>query len=210
MQTMDLERRVIGLVDGDEVPFDRLIFTLPLCLLPQWVPDLPSAVADACRRLSYQGIFNVNIGVKRPSLSTMHWVYFYEDEFPFHRLSFPGNFSPHNVPEGRSSVSTEVAFSPHRPLEREHAIERTITALQTAGIIDPDDELELTLAEEIEPAYVIYDLEHRSNVATVRGWLAEQGVQTAGRFGEWQYFNMDHSMKSGKTAAEAILAYDRG
>jgi hypothetical protein len=30
-----------------------------------------------------------------------------------------------------------------------------------------------------------------------------------GRFGEWQYFNMDHSMRSGKTAAEEILATRR-
>jgi hypothetical protein len=26
-----------------------------------------------------------------------------------------------------------------------------------------------------------------------------------GRFGEWQYFGMDHSIRSGKTVAEEIL-----
>jgi UDP-galactopyranose mutase len=206
MRRIDLTRRVLALADGDEIPFDRLLLTLPLCSLPEWIAELPDAVETACRRLAYQGILNINIGVKRPSLSDKHWVYFYEDEFPFHRLSFPGNFSPHNVPEGRSSVSTEVAYSPHRQLDREGHVERTIAALQLAGILDPDDEIELVLAEEISPAYVIYDLEHRANVTLIRTWLREQGIWTAGRFGEWQYFNMDHSMKSGKTAAEAILA----
>jgi UDP-galactopyranose mutase len=61
-------------------------------------------------------------------------------------------------------------------------------------------------AEEILPAYVIYDLAHGKNVATIREWLRAQRIWTAGRFGEWQYFNMDHSMASGKAAAEAILA----
>jgi UDP-galactopyranose mutase len=157
----------------------------------------------------YQGIFNVNIGVGRPALSDKHWVYFYEDAFPFHRLSFPAAFSPHNVPEGKSSVSTEVAYSPHLPFDRELAIERTIDGLRLAGIVEPDDEVEVVSAEEIAPAYVIYDLDHAANTALIRSWLEEQGVWTAGRFGEWGYLNMDHSMRSGRRAAEAVLARQR-
>ena len=85
-------------------------------------------------------------------------------------------------------------------------LERTITSLRSAGILDGEDEIELVHAEEILPAYVIYDLAHGRNVATIRDWLLEQRIWTAGRFGEWQYFNMDHSMASGKRAAESILA----
>ena len=54
-------------------------------------------------------------------------------------------------------------------------------------------------------AYVIYDLDHAKNIAILRAWLREHGIWNVGRFGEWQYFNMDHSMRSGKTAAEEIL-----
>ena len=206
MAGIDVGRRVIRLVDGDELAFDRLVFTLPLCFLPRWFDDLPAAVADACAGLEYQGIFNVNLGVDRDVLSDKHWIYFYEDAFPYHRLSFPANFSPRNVPDGKSSVSTEVAYSRHRPLERDTMVERTIESLRTAGILARDDEIELVHAEEILPAYVIYDLAHGRNVATIREWLREQRIWTAGRFGEWQYLNMDHSMASGKAAAEAILA----
>jgi protoporphyrinogen oxidase len=206
MTAVDLGRRVISVADGDEVPFDRLIFTLPLCFLPRWFDDLPAAVEDACAGLEYQGIFNINLGVDRAVLSDKHWIYFYEDTFPYHRLSFPGNFSPRNVPEGKSAISTEVAYSRHRPLDRESLLDRTIASLRSARILDDDDEVEVIDAEEILPAYVIYDLAHGRNVRTIRAWLEEQRIWTAGRFGEWQYFNMDHSMSSGKNAAEAILA----
>lgn len=206
MSSIDLRRRVIAFTDGDEIAFDRLVLTLPLCFLPRWVDDLPAEVADACGRLEYQGIFNVNIGVDRPVLSDKHWVYFYEDEFPFHRLSFPANFSPRNVPEGKSSISTEVAYSRHRPLDEGRVLEQTIEALRAARVLDRDDEIELVQSQAILPAYVIYDVDHGRNVATIRSWLEEQRVWTAGRFGEWQYFNMDHSMKSGQLAARAILA----
>ncbi len=209
MTAVDLGRRVIRLADGDEVVFDRLVFTLPLCFLPRWFSDLPSPVERACAGLEYQGIFNVNLGIDRPVLSDKHWIYFYEDEFPYHRLSFPGNFSAQNVPEGKSSISTEVAYSRHRPLERDTLLDRTVASLRSARILDEADEIELVHAEEILPAYVIYDLAHGRNVATIRAWLEEQRIWTAGRFGEWQYFNMDHSMNSGKIAAEAVIADGR-
>jgi protoporphyrinogen oxidase len=206
MRHIDLRRRVISLADGDEVEFDGLVFTLPLCRVSEWFEGVPAEVETASRNLEYQGIFNVNLGIDRPVLSDKHWIYFYEDEYPFHRLSFPGNFSPQNVPDGKSSISTEVAYSRHRPLERERLLEQTVEALRSAKILDPGDAIELVHAEEVLPAYVVYDLEHQRNVATIRSWLDEQRVWTAGRFGEWQYFNMDHSMKSGQTAADALLA----
>ena len=190
--------------DGERVTFDRMIYTLPLAQLPDVVEDLPESVRAACTGLRYQGIYCLNVGVDRPGISDKHWVYFYEDGFPFHRLSFPANFTPHNVPPGKSSISMEIAYSDTAPLDREHVVDRALEALVRAGILRPDDRVELVHAEEILPAYVIYDLDHAANVDLVRAWLAERGIVVAGRFGEWQYFNMDHAMSSGRQAAHVI------
>ena len=150
----------------------------------------------------------INLGIDR-RISDKHWVYFYEEPFPFHRLSFPANFSPGTVPPGKSSISTEVAFSRERPLDRDQAVERTSPPSGRPRSCTPDDRIELVHTEEILPAYVIYDLDHARNVGVIRAWLKEHGIWPVGRFGEWQYFNMDHSMRSGKTAAEEILARSR-
>ena len=203
---ISLEPRTVRFDDGSEVPFDKLIYTLPLPKVPELVRGVPETVVEACRGLRYQGIYCVNVGVDRPAVSDKHWVYFYEDRFPFHRLSFPGNFAPDTVPPGKSSIATEVAFSDEMPLAEDEAVEQTLAGLRAAGILRPDDRIDLVHTERIHPAYVIYDLAHGKNVETIRGWLESQGIWTAGRFGEWQYFNMDHSMRSGRRAAEAILA----
>jgi protoporphyrinogen oxidase len=199
------ERRVV-LTGGETILFDRLIYTLPLPALLALVPSLPPRVRAACEGLRYQGICCVTLGVDRERISDKHWVYFYEDGFPFHRLSFPANFSPHNVPPGKSSISTEIAYSEVRPLDRETVVEQTIDAMRTAGILRPDDRIELVHVQEIEPAYVIYDLAHATNVGIVRSWLAEHGVHTAGRFGEWHYFNMDQAMRSGLEVARSLAS----
>jgi protoporphyrinogen oxidase len=52
---------------------------------------------------------------------------------------------------------------------------------------------------------VIYDLDHSKNAGIIRSWLREHDIWSVGRFGEWQYFNMDHSMRSGRTAAKEIV-----
>lgn len=209
VQRIEVANRVVVFADGERVPFDRLIYTLPLSELGSLVPELPPSVRDACAALRYQGIYCLNIGVDRPSISDKHWVYFYEEGFPFHRLSFPGNFTPHNVPPGKSSISMEIAFSEWLPLDRDGVVEQAIAALTRSGILHPDDRIDIVHAQEICPAYVIYDLGHAASVATIRAWLSEQEILLAGRFGEWQYFNMDHAMQSGRDAALAAMRTPR-
>ena len=204
-EKIELPAKNVVFSDGEVVPFDQLIFSLPLPLVPKIITNVPPEVERACRDLKYQGIYCINLGIDRPDISDKHWVYFYEDPFPFHRLSFPATFSPDTVPPGKSSIATEVAFSKWRPLDRDTAVERTIEALKLAKILRPDDRIELVHTEEILPAYIIYDLDHAKNVGIIRAWLRENGIWNVGRFGEWQYFNMDHSMRSGKNAAEEIL-----
>jgi len=204
VERLEIGTRSIVFCDGERVGFDRMIYTLALSQLASLAPDLPPRVRAACGALRYQGICCVNLGIDRPNVSDKHWVYFYEDEFPFHRLSFPGNFTPHNVPPGKSSISMEIAYSDVRPLDRERVVGQAIVALTEAGVLHADDGVELVDAQEVLPAYVIYDLDHATNVEVIRSWLNEQGIVPAGRFGEWQYFNMDHAMKSGRDAARAV------
>jgi protoporphyrinogen oxidase len=206
LERIDLSARELAFADGDRVRFDRLIYTLPLAQVATLVPELPPRVRDACAALRYQGVYCLNLGIDRPDISDKHWVYFYEDGFPFHRLSFPANFTPHNVPPGKSSISMEIAFSTTRPLDRERALDDAVQALRTSGILHEDDTIELVQAEEIVPAYVIYNLDHAASLDIIRSWLAEHEILLAGRFGEWQYFNMDHAMASGRDAARALVA----
>jgi protoporphyrinogen oxidase len=207
---VELPQKQVVFADGEVVPFDLLLFSLPLPAIPNFCTGVPPEVERACRGLRFQGIYCINLGIDRPGISDKHWVYFYEDPFPFHRLSFPATFSPDTVPPGKSSIATEVAFSARRPLDRDTAVARTIEGLQLAKILRPDDRIDLVHTEEILPAYIIYDLQHAKNVEIIRAWLREHGIWSIGRFGEWQYFNMDHSMRSGKNAAEEILCRRRG
>jgi protoporphyrinogen oxidase len=206
LERIDAARRRLTFAGGETVDYERAIYTLPLNALPKLVSNLPPRVQAACSGLRNQGILCISLGIDRPHLSDYHWIYYYEDGFPFHRLSFPGNFSPANVPPGKSSISLEVAFPAGGTVDEEGLLEQTVAGLKLAHILGDEDRIDLVHMQAIEPAYVIYDLAHARNVEVIRSWLEAHGILLAGRFGQWQYANMDHAMRSGADAAHAILA----
>ena len=201
-------RKLVEFNGRDLVGYERLISTLPLPVAVDLIGDeAPADVRTAAANLMHNSIVCVNVGINRPDISPYHWLYFYEKEFIFHRISFPGNCSDQTCPPGTSSVCCEIAFSKFRPLEvtgRTNIVERTIGDLVKARILRDDDEILATDVLSIKYAYVIYDLDHRRNVQTIHDYLLGQGIFPCGRFGEWEYFNMDHSIMSGKRTADRI------
>jgi hypothetical protein len=71
-------------------------------------------------------------------------------------------------------------------------------------VLRADDEILVSEIVRISPAYVIYTLDHEEAVATILSWLADQEIHTVGRFGEWQYFNMDDAIASGRDAVRSL------
>jgi protoporphyrinogen oxidase len=154
-------------------------------------------------------VHTVNIGLDGSTmgpLDSMHWIYFPEDRTIFHRASLPGNFSSHMVPEGCSSIQFEVSESVHHPCNRENLVEQCLTDLIRVGLLEDQDRKRVRMAHVVtmNPAYIIYDLKHRENIHTITTYLGRHGISSKGRFGEWEYLNMDQAILSGKRAAEEV------
>jgi protoporphyrinogen oxidase len=113
------------------------------------------------------------------------------------------NFSPGTTPPGRSSVLVEVTYRGRQP-DLEETKERVLHDLVEAELTKESDKVEVCDASSYRYAYVIYDLDHRKNVEAVHRYLRESRVIPIGRFGEWEYYNMDKAILSGKRAAESL------
>ena len=186
-----------------EAASEKIISSIPLPDLVGILHDPPEEVVKAAGSLVYNSLVCVNIGVKRPGIIDKHWLYFPEEEFVFNRMSFPMNFSEHTTPGGRSSILVEVT---HREasVDPEGIRDRVIEDLKKTGIITERDEIEVCDTSTFKYAYVIYDLDHRKNVGIVHDYLNSNGIIPVGRFGEWEYFNMDKAILSGRNAASSV------
>jgi protoporphyrinogen oxidase len=201
---VSLSKKCVEFSDGKKVFYEKLISTLPLPEITKCIENVPEEVRRASQELKHNSVYCVNLGIDREKISPYHYVYFYEPDFLFHRISFPMNLSSYTTPKGCSSVTTEISYSKSKKISKENIIERVVEDLIKAKILFPDDRIVVSDVADIRCAYVIYDLDHRKNVKKIHDFLRKHHIYPCGRFGEWEYFNMDHSIASGKKIAEEI------
>jgi UDP-galactopyranose mutase len=186
-----------------EIIAEKVLSSIPLPDLVDIFHNPPEEVVKAAGSLVYNSLVCVNIGIKTPGIIDKHWLYFPENELIFNRISFPMNFSEHTTPGDASSILVEVT---HRKtnVDLESIRDRVLEDLTKTGIIEEEDYIEVCDTSAFKYAYVIYDLNHAKNVGIIHDYLESVNVMPIGRFGEWEYFNMDKALISGKDAASRI------
>lgn len=201
-QSIDIEKRVVQFQDGSETTYRTLISSLPLNEFLQRLEPLPEEMKDAQARLRYVSVLNLNLGVGREGVSDYHWVYYPDPAYPFYRVGFLGNLSPHMVPPGTSSLSVEISYLPTDPPPLEEIRETTLAALVTCGILRADDEILVENAMWVKHAYVIYDQFRSRHLSQIIEFLRSHHIYPIGRYGRWEYTTMEEAILQGKAVAE--------
>ena len=127
--------------------------------------------------------WGVNFGINRPDISDKHWIYYPEKEYLFHRISFPMNFSSSLVPPGTSSITVEVAGSRHKPINQDTMVADVIRDLLKTPFLESEEEIISQSVLELNPAYVIYHIEHREDVVGVEHLEAVDELDVLGEHG---------------------------
>jgi len=206
--SIDISSRNLRFSNGATRPFGQLVSSIPLPDLIPMIAGAPPDVLAAAEQLACTTVVLVNLGVNRRSLSKASWRYFYDDEFPFSRVSFPCNYSPNVAPTGMGSIQAEVYYSrKYRPLTTapEACIQPTIDGLRRCGVLHDDDKIVLQEASVVPYANIIFDLDRAKALATVHGFLESCGIAWCGRYGDWGYIWTDEAFISGENAAQKVL-----
>ena len=196
--------RVVVLEDGEELPYQLLVSTLPLPELLEMMEGLPEEVLEGAKGLRYVSVFVIGMAVDRPEVSPYHWIYFPEARFPFYRVGFPSSLSPKMAPQGKSSLCVEVSHRPDEPLNQQALIDQTLQGLSEAGIIQEGDRVRVLLTLDIRYAYVIYDKGRRALLPQVLQFLEGYGIRCLGRYGLWQYATMEDVLLEGRDLATEL------
>lgn len=199
---IDLTRKEVRAAGGIKERYDYLISTLPLPQLPEIVRNMPENVRGQFRKLRWNSILNLNLGLSRNGLPKRHWVYFPQKEFSFFRLGFYNNFSDNNTPDKRSSLYAEVAYSDQRPIDKRGIIQRVKNDLKKIGFINSRSSVCFEDINDIKYGYPIYDMNYRSARDKIVEYLTLNNVIPCGRYGSWRYFSMEDAILDGRRVAE--------
>ncbi|HEX4386585.1 MAG TPA: FAD-dependent oxidoreductase [Myxococcales bacterium] len=200
VERLDLAGRRARLSNGEELSYDRLVWTGPLPLAVKLSSDAPPAVREAAAKLRAVSVTVVEIGARDNGGERFHWAYFPEKQFSFYRVGSPSLVNPALAPKGTRSFAVEFA---HRgPADAKALIEAAVSGLARCGLLDRDG-ISVQRARTIPTAYVLFDHEHARARATVLEHLRANGVHAAGRYGNWEYSSMEDALLSGRAAALA-------
>jgi UDP-galactopyranose mutase len=181
--------------------FDIIISTIALPELIRIIDDVPTDVASAAERLVFNSALLFGFGFRSTPRRAIHAIYYPEEKPVFHRISFPCNFSVNTVPKKYGSALVEVTYRGRARTSRD----RVLMDLMDTGILKRASKLVAESLHRAKYAYVIYDKQRAGNVRKIKDFLQEKRIIPAGRFGEWEYLNMDRAILSGREAAQRSL-----
>lgn len=188
-------RWTVHLADGTRREYNRLVSTIPIPdLVAALGPAVPATVGEAARALRFNSIAFCQVRVRRDTLGDHFAVMAADKQVLFHRLSKLDFLVPEEARDGTTTFQLEVTYRPGDRIDQMadgDLAARLVADLDRLGFARREDVLAHEL-RRFSHAYVIYDLDHRRNVETVRDYCENRlGIVLHGRFGEFKYMNMD-------------------
>jgi protoporphyrinogen oxidase len=203
---IDWKSRTIGLSSGEELAYSHLISTIALPHLVRCLaagPSLvPPEVIAAASRLKATTVTYVSVAVRGPNRHPWHWVYLPERQFRSYRIGSPSAVYPRLAPAGCCSFYVE--YSHRGELSKKQCEELAVEDLLQSRMIDRAEDVLFAKASEIANAYVLYDDEYGPAKSEILKFLAHAGIQTAGRYGQWEYSSMEDAIIAGRRCAQSI------
>jgi len=156
---------------NEEYIADLVISTMPLNILPNIIDNVPNKIIDYSKLLKYNKISTM-LWESKPTNKT--WTYQPLKEAIFHRYIHIGNFFK---PQKNYTITESLG-------------ERTFEEMSNEGL--KDSFLIRPIAHNIsDHAYVVFDENRQAAIDEIQKFLDEIGFISLGRFGQWDYFNMD-------------------
>lgn len=170
---------------NNEKECDLVISTMPLNILPFTINNCPENIKKYAKLLRYNKVTNV-FWKSKPVDRT--WTYLPSKDTIFHRLIHIGNY---HLPASNYTISESMG-------ERSYE-EMVHYGKKQNVLIEP-------LAYNVsDHAYVVYDQNYKEATSSIKEYLNDINLVTLGRFGEWEYFNMDICMESAMNIANKII-----
>ncbi len=191
-------------VNGEE--FDRVVSTIPMNLVPDFLQDIPGDAASAMRELSNNQISCFLLALDRPEHPDLSWVYLpHHNQGPANRITYMSNYSPNNAPDGKSSFLCEVTSRGGSAFPNASLVDEVIDGMAHAGLLTRDEIL-FTDRTDTRWAYIVYDHGFEARKAAGLAHAEAVGLHLLGRFGRYDYHNSDQCVIEAEKLSVTLLA----
>lgn len=205
VERIDADRRVAVTASGAELPWEQgVVATAALPSIAGGVTPRPASAALA-DDLTARSVTCVNFGVRAVNdrFDGLQWIYLPENRFSSYRLGFFSRFSTAMAPPGHHSIYVEISHDPGTSIDS--LVSLATADLLAAGVIGAESDIEIVTPLAMPTAYVIHTPRTSAIRRALLSELSEMGIETAGRYGRWEYASMEDAIWQGMQAATTVL-----
>ncbi len=179
-----------------KIKAEKIYSTIPINILIKCLKgiEIPEEVYKAVDRLHWNSVVVVGIALRDRVKYDYHWVYVPDKSIIFHRFIFFSNYSPYLTPPNKGSLLVEVTIPKDETVDLEYVKEKVLDDLIKMDVIKEDD-IEFAKAWYHRFGYVVYTLDYLENINVIKGFLNDTGITSVGRWGAFEYLNMDKVLK---------------
>lgn len=202
---IDVNRKRISFSEGDAEQYDVLVNTAPLPEIIPLIKNVPEEIVSVSRKLNATSLILVSICIDgKLNFEFSPAFYIYDSDIPATRVYSTTMYSGEY--DGYTALQAEVFISKFRSLEGtlEEIRDRVINQLAGIGMFDLDRVVGKDVRFE-KYANIIFTHDIYENREKIKKYLDDNYIESAGRFGEWDYLWTDQAMLSGKRVADRIV-----
>ena len=179
--------------------YDQVICTIPLPCLPDAM-ELPGKVQNAIRDLKFNSLTTVLFTCPKTDIT---WLYVPSHEYRAHRIGYQSTLTPYTgCGPDRGCGALEIIGPQFDVADLEKQPNVLPEELGYTRTLD---------SEFTEYAYVIHDLNIRKNLACINEYFDDvPGFELLGRWGRWNYNNMDMCIWDAMQLTEELLKRENG
>lgn len=166
-----------------------------------------AAVGAYVKDLKYNSIIIAFVKTKE-DLSGSNFAFMIADkQVLFHRISKMDFLGERYKTDG-ATYMVEITFRQGDWIDclpRPELETKILSGLREIGFVEKEEDADFVNITKHQYAYVIYDLNHKSNMDKIRKYYGGEGIYLHGRFGNFEYWNMDRILRESRKMADVLL-----
>lgn len=203
------DKKFVVTTSEKEYLCDKVVSTMPANEFCHIYEDTnkPQEILKIADNLRYNSIAICIVNVNKDYAGDNYAFMVADKNVKFHRISKLDFMGEHYHKDDTATYMAEITYRKNDLNDKasdEELTQKVIEGLEAIGFIDSKNDVNFTDLKRFEYAYVIYDLKHRQNMDAIKEYFASQGIYLNGRFGSFEYLNMDAIIKQSKNLAENI------
>lgn len=191
----------------DEFSADLIVSCMPVRELVKCQESIASDVRKAAENLRHNDILIGLAKVRIDRMPDVHTLTIADKSIIFHRLSKPDYMGGEYRSGDMVTYMMEYTHSPHdkkAELPFHDLRNQFICGLQEIGLVKEPSEIVAFEMHKFPYAYVVYDLNHTKNMEVIRDYFRREGIFLHGRFGNFEYWNMDRIFSESRCLADKL------